>query len=153
MENGFLRKPLTTRSRFLAQTLRGSHLATNFPVSCARKAITSYPQPNNPLYAHFPLRQFRFFHLRLGLTSGLPTHISSSNLCTDFSPPSMPHVPPISFSLFDHPCVSGEEYKPRSPYMYICFRPIVISSLLEQNIPLRTLLFNTLSLCSSLYVI
>ena len=153
MENAFLREPLTTRSRFLAQTLRGSHLATNFPAFCARKAITSYPQPNNPLYTHFPLRQFSFFHLRLGLTSGLPTQISWSNLCKYFSPPSMPHAPPISSSLFDHPCVSGEEYKPQSPYAYSCIRPIDTSFLFEQNIPISTLLSNTLSLCSSLYVI
>ena len=152
MENGFLWEPLTTRSRFLVQKLRDSHLAKNFPAFCARKAITSYPQPNNPLYAHFPLRQFWFFHLRLCLPSGLPTQISSSNLCIDFSPPSMPHAPPISSSLFDHPCVSGEEYKTRSPSVYSCIRPIVTSSLLDQNIPLSTLLSNTLSLCSSLYV-
>ena len=114
MENGFLREPLTTRSRVLVQKLRGSHLTKNFPAFCARKAITSYLQPNNP----FPLHQFWFFHLRLGLPSGLPTHISSSNLCIDFSPRSVPHAPPISSSLFDHPCVSGEEYKPRSPFVY-----------------------------------
>jgi len=49
-----------------------------------------------------------------------------------------------------HACL-GEEYKPRSPSVYSCLRPIVTSSLLDQNIPLSTLLSNTLSLCSSLY--
>jgi hypothetical protein len=97
--------------------------------------FTSYPQPNNPLYTQFPLRQFWFFHLPLGLTSGLPTQISWSNLCIDFSPPSVPHTPPISSSLIDHPCVSGEEYKPRSTYVYSCIRPIVTSSLLDKIFP------------------
>ena len=142
MENGFLREPLTTRSRFLVQKLRGSHLAKNFPAFCARKAITSYPQTNNP----FPLHQFWFFSSTPSLPSGLlikSLYRFLSSQCAT--------CPAISSSLFDNPCVSGEEYKPRSPSVYSCLRPIVTSSLLDQIIPLGTLLSNTPSLCSSLY--
>jgi hypothetical protein len=44
--------------------------------------------------------------------------------------------------------ILGEEYKLQSFSLCSCLQPPVTSSLFGQNIPLSTLLSNTLSLCS-----
>ena len=133
-------------SRFITVLTRIHHLSLSWP-----RSIQSIP-PSHPTYGISVL--ILSSRLRLGLPSGhFPSGFPTKTLYTPLLSP-IRATCPAHFILLDFitRTIFDEQYRSLSSSLCSLLHSSVTPSLLGPNIPVSTLLSNTLSLCSSLNV-
>jgi len=151
---------ITPWSTVLLEKLTGFQLAKKFPAFCStRRFITAFTSVRhlsiNPHFTSWRSILILSSHLSLNIQIVSFPHVSPPEPCN------IPLLSPIRATWPAHlillefitPKILGEEYRSLSSSLCSFLHSLVTSSLVVPNIPLSTLLSNTLSLRSSFNVI